>query len=138
MHPLERALAAVPERALRIYQGALFTDSLKLLAEEKDRADPNWLAARVENMLLSNGAALSQMRSLHREADELLRRYRQLPEADESRITSFELSGLLTLERQIAQLEENEERFRKLLRAVREAKKQRTLISLSQLLNQFS
>ena len=138
MHSIERDLAAIPGCALRIYQGALFENSLKTLANETGQSDPDWLSARVENMLLSNGTALVQMRALYVKAEALLMRYRQLPDADPLKITSFEVSCLHTINRQMAQLEENEKRFRQLLKAIREAKKQRSLISLTQLMKQLS
>ena len=101
-------------------------------------ADPDWLAARVENLLLSNGAALVQMRALYAEAEALLTRYRELPEADAIKAAAFDVSGPQTIGRQIAQLEQNEARFKQLLKAIRSAKKQRSMITLSQLLKQIS
>ena len=138
MNPVERELAAISERALNIYQGVLFEDSIRLLAGQKEQADPDWLAARVENMLLSNNTALARMQALYKKADTLLEQYRRLPEADPLKLTCFEMSGLLTVKRQAEQLEENGKRFTQLLKAIREAKKQRGSVSLAQLMKRIS
>ena len=135
MRSLERAMAAIPGRAMKIYGGEPFSEALRMLArEDQERTSPDWLAARLENMLLTNGMKLTQMRALRTEAEGLLEQYRQLPDADPLTVSSFELSGILTLDGQISQLEENEDRFRQLLQAVRDAKKQRRQITLLQAL----
>ena len=138
MRSLELAMAAIPDRAMKIYGGEPFSEALRMLAEEdKERTSPDWLAARLENMLLTNGVRLTQMRALRKEASELLKRYRQMPDADPLTVSSFELSGILTLNGQIRQLEENEDRFRQLLQVVRDAKKQRRQITLLQALERI-
>ena len=138
MRSIERAMAEVPGRAMKIYNGEPFADALRMLsAEEKGQTSPDWLAARLENMLLSNGMTLARMRALRTEAEGLLKQYRQLPDADPVTLSSFELSGVRTLDSQIRQLEENERRFRLLLQAVREAHKQRRQISLLQALDRI-
>lgn len=138
MRSLEQAMAEIPGRAMKIYGGEPFSEALRMLAaEEKGRTSPDWLAARLENMLLANGMRLNQMRALRSEAEALLRQYRQSPDADPVTVSSFELSGILTLDSQIRQLEENEERFRKLLSVVWDAKKQRMRITLMQALDRI-
>ena len=138
MRSLERAMAEIPGRAMKIYGVDPFSEALRMLAaEEKRQTDPDWLAARLENMLLTNGMALARMRALRSEAEGLLRQYRQLPDADPVTVSSFELSGILTPDSQIRQLEENEARFRQLLQAVRDAKKQRQTITLAQALDRI-
>ena len=138
MRSLEREMAEIPGRAMKIYDGEPFSETLRMLAaEEKGRTSPDWLAARLENMLLSNGMRLAQMRALQSRAESLLREYRQLPEADPMTVSSFELSGILTLNSQIRQMEENEDRFRQLLQVVRDAKKQRMQITLMQALDRI-
>ena len=138
MRSLERAMAEIPGRAMKIYSGDPFSEALRMLAdEEKGQADPDWLAARLENMLLTNGMTLARMRALRSEAEGLLRQYRQLPDADPVTVSGFELSGILTLNGQIRQLEENEARFRQLLHVVRDAKKQRQRITLMQALDRL-
>ena len=139
MRSIERAMAEIPGRAMKIYSGEPFSEALRMLAaEEKGQTSPDWLAARLENMLLSNGMRLTRMRALRTEAEDLLKQYRQLPGADPVTVSSFELSGILTLNSQIKQLEENEERFRQLLQAVRDAKKQRRQITLLQALERLN
>ena len=138
MRSIERAMAEIPGRAMKIYNGEPFADALRMLsAEEKRQTSPDWLAARLENMLLSNGMTLARMRALRPEAEGLLKQYRQLPDADPATVSSFELTGIMTLNSQIRQLEENEERFRQLLQVVRDAKKQRSQITLMQALDRI-
>ena len=138
MRSIERAMAEIPGRAMKIYNGEPFAETLRMLsAEEKGQASPNWLAARLENMLLTNGMRLTRMRALRTEAEGLLKQYRLLPDADPVTVSSFELSGILTLNSQIRQLEETEERFRQLLQVVREAKKQRSQLTLMQALDRI-
>ncbi len=132
MRPIEREMAEIPGRAMKLYGGEPFAETLRMLAAEKEQADPDWLAARLENMLLTNGIALSRMRGLLAEAEALLRQYRQLPDADPQTLSAFQVSGVLTLKSQVKQLEENDARFRELLRTVKSAKKQRAQISLLQ------
>ncbi len=138
MRTIERAMAEIPGRAMKIYSGEPFAEVLRMLAaEEKEQTSPDWLAARLENMLLTNGVTLHRMRALRAEAEGLMTQYRQLPDADPVTLSSFELSGVRTLDSQIRQLEENERRFRLLLQAVREAHKQRRQISLLQALDRI-
>ena len=48
MRSLERAMAEIPSRAMKLYSGDPFSESLRMLsAEEKGQADPDWLAARL-------------------------------------------------------------------------------------------
>ena len=137
MRSLERAMAAIPGRAMRIYDGEPFSEALRMLASQQGQADSDWLAARLENMLLTNGMRLARMRALRSEAEGLLNQYRQLPDADPVTVSSFELSGILSLDSQIRQLEENEARFHRLLQVVRDAKKQRRQITLLQALERI-
>lgn len=137
MRSLERAMAEIPGRAMKIYDGEPFSESLRMLADEQGQAGPDWLAARLENMLLTNGTRLARMRALWAEAEALLDQYRQLPDADPATVSSFELSGILTPASQIRQLEVNEARFRQLLQVVRDAKKQRRQITLMQALDRI-
>lgn len=137
MRSLERAMSEIPGRAIKIYDGEPFTHSLRMLASEQGQPGPDWLAARLENMLLTNGMRLTRMRALRSEAEELLKQYRQLPDADPVTVSSFELSGIQTLNSQIRQLEDNETRFRQLLAVVLDAKKQRRKITLLQALDRI-